>query len=127
MTIAYWCVLVAGLIPYGFVVYAKMTSVFFEGNHNRAPREYEEGLVGARKRAYWAHLNGFESFPLFAAAVIISHLAGAEQAKIDMLSIAFVLLRLLHGMVYIADWDKLRTLVWSTAAACVVGLFVVAA
>jgi uncharacterized MAPEG superfamily protein len=127
MTIAFWCVLAAALIPYLFVGYAKSTSRFVKGNHNKNPREYEEALEGARKRAYWAQLNGFEAFPPFAAGVIIAHLAGAPPDQIDWLAMAFIGCRLAHGALYIADLDKLRSVVWTAGVICVVSLFTLAA
>ena len=42
-----------------------------KGYDNRAPRAGIEQLTPRQQRAYWAHLNAFEAFPPFAAAVII--------------------------------------------------------
>ena len=125
MTIAYWCVLLAAGMPYLWILYAKATPAFVRQDYNKNPREYEEGLEGPRKRAYWAQLNAFEAFPPFAAGVIIAHLAGATQSTIDLLALAFLGLRFVHGLLYIADLDKLRSLVWFGALGCVVALFVV--
>jgi uncharacterized MAPEG superfamily protein len=127
MTLATWCVLVAAILPYLFIGFAKADPRYLKGGHNKNPREYEEALHGARKRAYWAQLNGFEAFPPFAAAVIIAHIAGAEQSTVDLLAVVFIVARLLHGVLYIADQDRLRSLAWAVGIACVVGLFVVAA
>lgn len=124
MTTAYWCVLAAALMPYLFTGYAKFGDRPYD---NRAPREFLEGATGAKKRAHWAQLNSFEAFPAFAAAVIIAHLAGAAQAGIDLLAVAFVLLRLAYGWAYITDRASLRSLVWMGGIACMVGLFVLAA
>lgn len=126
MTTAYWCVLAAILLPYIWTGIAKFTSGFTpRDNHN--PREYLERLQGAAKRAHWAQLNTFESTPGFMAAVIIAQLAQAPQARIDMLALGFIALRLVYGLLYIADLALLRTLVWAAGVACVVGLFVIAA
>lgn len=126
MTTAYWCVLVAILLPYIWTGVAKFTSGFRpRDNHN--PREYLEKLEGAPKRAHWAQLNTFESAPGFMAAVIIAHLAAAPQAKIDAIAITYIVLRLLYGALYIADMARLRSLVWAAGLGCVVALFVVAA
>ena len=82
MTLAYWCVLAAILLPYAFTGFAKFQGGFGL-NENKNPREFLEKLSGARKRAHWAQQNSFEILPGFAAAVIISHLAGtAPQATI---------------------------------------------
>lgn len=124
MTLAYWCVLVAALLPYLFVGIAKASG---PGYDNRRPRDFAEAeLPGFRKRAYWAHLNGFEAFPPFAAAVIIATLAGAEPGTIDALAVGFVAARLAYGIFYLADWATLRSLAWTAGFGCVIALFVIA-
>ncbi len=127
MTAAFWCVLIVAILPYLLVGYAKSESRFLKDGNNKRPREYEQTLEGPRKRAYWAHLNGFEAFPPFAAAVIIAHIAGAAQGTVDLLAEVFVVLRVLHAVMYIADQDKLRGAMWLGGIGCVVGLFVAAA
>ena len=74
-----------------------------------------------------AQLNAFEAFPLFAAAVIIAHLAGGRQATIDLLAVAFVSFRIIYTLAYLYDRPLLRSLVWSAALFCVIGRFVAAA
>jgi uncharacterized MAPEG superfamily protein len=119
MTIAYWCVLAAALLPYLAVGPAKAVESF----DNHAPREWEARLTGWRARAYWAHLNGFEAFPPFAAGVIVAHLAGAPQGRVDVLAVAFVASRIVYGALYYADWATARSIVWTAGMACVVALF----
>jgi uncharacterized MAPEG superfamily protein len=97
------------------------------GFNNRAPREFQARLTGFRARAHWAHQNSFEAFPAFAAAVIIAHLAGVAQERIDVLALAFIALRLVYGVLYLADQALLRSIAWTAALGCVVALFVSAA
>lgn len=126
MTIAYWCVLAAILLPYIWTGVAKFTSGFRpRDNHN--PREYLERLEGPAKRAHWAQLNTFESIPGFMAAVIIAHLAGAPQSTVDAIAVTYIGLRLVYGVLYITDKARLRSLVWAGGVACIVALFVVSA
>lgn len=124
MTTAYWCVLAAGLLPYLFTTIAKLSGARFD---NRDPRSWQARLTGLPARAHAAHLNSFEAFPFFAAAVIVAHLAQAPQARIDQLALAFVALRLGFGICYLANWPTLRSLVWALGFACVIALFVIAA
>ncbi|HET9483129.1 MAG TPA: MAPEG family protein [Xanthomonadales bacterium] len=124
MTIAYWCVLAAGLMPFLWTSVAKTTGERF---NNRTPREWQARLSGLPARAHAAHLNSFEAFPLFAAAVIIADLLDAPQATVDLLALAFIGLRVLYGILYLADQHALRSLVWFAALACTVAIFVVAA
>ena len=126
MTIAFWCVLVAVFLPYVWTYIAKFTTGFRpRDNHN--PREYLAKLDGPAKRAHWAEQNTFESVPGFMAAVIIAHIAHASQCWVDGLAVAYIALRLVYGLLYMADKALLRSLVWSGSLACVVGLFVASA
>lgn len=123
MTIAYWCVLAAGALPYVWVALAKAAPNY----DNRAPRAYLETVSGWRQRAAWAQMNAFEALPLFIAAVLIAHQLQVAQARIDGLALAFVGFRIAHGLFYILDRAKLRSLVWAGGVACIVALFVSAA
>jgi uncharacterized MAPEG superfamily protein len=125
MTIAFWCVLAAILLPLPWTSFAKF-STGFKPRDNHNPREYLGQLEGAAKRAHWAEQNTFESVPGFMAAVIIAHIAHASQGWVDALAVAYIALRLAYGLFYIADKAALRSLVWSGALACVLGLFVAA-
>ena len=124
MTIAYWCVLAAALLPFAFTLIAKVKGEKF---NNRRPREWQSQLTGLPQRAHAAQLNSFEAFPPFAAAVIIAHQLGAPQVAVDGLALAFVACRILYGVLYIADQPSARSVVWFLGVACVVALFVVAA
>ena len=123
MTMAFWMVLVAALIPYFTVAVSKYRPDY----DNAAPRAQAERSGGARQRAWWAHLNAFEAFPPFAAGVIIAHLAQARQDWVDLLAVAFVALRVLYTVLYVADRPTARSLAWGAAFLCMVGLFVAAA
>ena len=123
MSIAFWCILVAAILPYPIVILAKSKRGSYD---NRAPREYLAQLEGFRKRANWAQLNAFEAFPPFAAAVIIAHLQQVSQATIDMLALSFIAMRVLHAVFYVLDKPSLRSLVWFVGFACVIALFVLA-
>lgn len=124
MTIAYWCILIAALLPYLFVSLAKIAAPQFD---NSCPREFCETLKGWRKRAYWAQLNGFEAFPAFAVAVLIAQQSFAAQSTIDTLAIVFILARILHGLFYIYNKALLRLLIWTVGFVCMIALFLVAA
>ena len=116
MNLAHLAVLISALLPYAFVGYAKSTARFLKGGGNNDPRAYAATIDGPRKRAYNAHLNGFEAFPAFAA--------GVAQATVDQLAVVFVVARVLHGVLYILDQATLRSIVWTIGVAAVVGLMV---
>jgi uncharacterized MAPEG superfamily protein len=109
------------------IVWAGVAKAGARNFDNARPREFLAGLQGWRQRANWAQTNSYESFPAFAAGVIIAHLAGAAQPTIDMLALGHVLARLLYGIFYITDRATLRSLVWVAGLGCIIGLFVAAA
>lgn len=124
MTIAYWCVLAAAVLPYVFTILAKSSGRY----NNHAPRDFLDKQEGYHKRAHWAQLNGFEAFPPFAAAVIIaSSIQGVNLDTIDMLAVGFIVARIAYGIAYIADKPSIRSLVWMAGLACVIGIFFTAA
>lgn len=127
MTLAYWMLLVAIVLPYAFTGFAKFQGGFGpKENHN--PRDFLAGLEGARKRAHWAQLNSFEVTPAFAAALLMAHQIGAAaQGTLDTIAVLFVVARVAYGVCYIADWASLRSLVWFAGMLCIVAFFVVSA
>ena len=121
MTLAYWCVLVAALMPYVATAIAKAGG---ERYSNRNPRVWLDRQQGIRARANAAQANSFEAFPLFAAAVIIEHLTHAPQDRIDALAVMFVLARLAYVVCYVADWHWTRSIVWTIGIVATITLFV---
>ena len=128
MTIAtaYWCILIAALLPYVWVFVAKSGAPKY---NNRLPRAWleKQGDNYKVQRAHAAHLNAFEAFAPFAAGVVPAQLAGVDHGRIALLAVAFVAARVLHGIFYLADVQLLRSLVWAAGFACVVALLVQAA
>jgi len=124
MTTAFWCVLVAGFLPYLATLTAKIGGQRFD---NRNPRDWLDAQAGFRKRANAAQHNSFEAFPLFAAAVIIAHIAVAPQARIDLLAVMFVVARLCYVGCYVADLATLRSLAWFVGIGSAVAIFLAAA
>lgn len=122
MTMAYWCALVTGLLPFAFAMIAKAGARDFT---NRTPRAFLADLEGWRQRANWAQQNTFEALPLFLAGVIVAHQLAAPQVWVNALAAAFLGLRVLYGAAYIADQAALRSLVWFASLACTVALWLV--
>ncbi len=125
MIIAYWCILIAALLPYVWVFVAKQSG---ERYNNRDPRSWQAKQTNPRsQRAHAAHLNGFESFPAFVAGVLMAQLAGVPHTTISLLAIVFVVARVLHGVFYIGNVQALRSLVWLAGFASAIALIVMAA
>jgi uncharacterized MAPEG superfamily protein len=120
MTIAYFCVLIMGILPYVATGIAKKG---WEGYDNGLPRQWLAKQTGFRARANAAQANLFESLPLFFAAVIIASISNAPQARIDILAVGFVLARIAYLICYVANWPTARSIVWLIGIICVVSLF----
>lgn len=120
MPFAYWCVLIAALLPIVWVKYAKTGFV----GDNRNPRDILDSLPPQKRRAYAAHQNAFESFPFFAAAVIIAITQGASVGIVNALAAAYVVLRVVHGYLYVSDQPALRSLVFAAAFVANITIFV---
>jgi uncharacterized MAPEG superfamily protein len=123
VTIALWCVLIAGLLPYVATAISKAGADY----DNRDPRAWLAQQHGYRRRAGAAALNGFEALPLFAAAVLIAQLLHAPQSSANLLAIGFIVARGLHLACYLAGWSTLRSVAWFAGLLCVIGLFVISA
>lgn len=124
MTVAFWCVLVAGVLPYVSTLAAKIGGERFD---NRNPRDWLAAQSGFRGRANAAQLNGFEAFPLFAAGVVVAQFATADQVRIDQIAVGFVIARAAYTLFYFADLALLRSLAWSVGIGCSAALFFIAA
>lgn len=115
MSIAYWCVLAAAVLPYVTVGLAKLGGTY-DNTDPRRPGLYK----GVASRADSAHKNGLEVFPFFAVAVLVASAADLKAASplLDALALAWVALRFIYIAVYLADLALPRSIVW------IVGWFV---
>ena len=63
------------------------------------------------------HYNGFESFPLFAIAVLSAHVAGVDKITQQQMSTLYIIMRLIYTYVYCYGTNKtlamLRSTVWA--------------
>lgn len=124
MTTPFWCLALAVVLPYlwgGIGVGSRKKEL---GQiDNKRPRQQQRELSELGARAYGAHYNAFEAAIVFAPAVIVAHLANADAIWSARLAVAWVVLRVLHGVLYLADIDKARTAVFSLALGAALGLF----
>lgn len=119
MSLALWCVLVAGLMPYLAVSFAKSS----KGYDNNDPRGFAATLEGRARRANAAHLNHFEAFPFFAAAVLVSELKSTGGTTINALAVVFVAARLAYTYFYLSDIATARSSAWFVGLVCVLAIF----
>ncbi|MFO0689698.1 MAG: MAPEG family protein [Myxococcota bacterium] len=128
MTTPFWCVLAVLLLP----LFLAFTGGYYRGkafgtadNHN--PRAQAAKLEGAGARAYAAQANAWEAAIVFSATILTTHAAGLSAEAATPWALGFVACRVLHGVFYLADLDKARSLAFMGGMACVVTLFVKAA
>ena len=121
MSLAFWCILIAALMPYVWGSLSKM-----EGKYDNA-RPRLQTKTGWRQRADWAQQNAWEAFAPFAAAVLVAHATSVAPATSDLLAGLFILFRIGYGLAYLANWPTPRSLLWSGGILCVIGLFLAAA
>jgi uncharacterized MAPEG superfamily protein len=117
MTIAIWCILIAQILPY-------VAFGFVKGIDPDQPRFQVGQLVGQSVRAYGAHLNGLETFPWFAAAVIVAHMVGGPSRIVDILAVLYILARVGHLAAYLAGRQPLRTAAFTVAQLIALAIFV---
>ena len=127
MTIAYFCIIVACLMPIVCAGLAKSKGFGRPrregGFDNDQPREWLAKLTGWQARANAAQANSFEALPLFVAGVLVAQQLHAPQGTINALAVAFIAVHLAYVGAYLADKGSLRSLIWVTGVAISVALF----
>ncbi len=126
-TVAYWCVLLAVLLPYICAYLAKSHGFGkrrTEGGYDNAdPRAWLDRQDGFSARANAAQANSFEALPFFIGAVIIAHQLGAPQTRLDILALLFVTLRIIYIVMYVAGLPTARSAFWALAFVANIGIF----
>ena len=126
-TVAYWCVLVAVLLPYACSYLAKSQGFGRPrkegGFDNNDPRGWLARQQGWQARADAAQANSFEALPFFIGAVIIAHQLGAPQTRVDILALLFVMLRIIYIAMYVAGLPTARSAIWALAFIANIAIF----
>ena len=121
MTIAELCLLGVVVVTLLSIMPAKFDGRRAYDNANpRDPKFYTPGL---RARAQGAHLNGYEAFPFFAAAVLLAEMRAVPQATVNALAVAFLASRIAYAVCYLTDRPTLRSRVWAVGLACNLAIF----
>jgi uncharacterized MAPEG superfamily protein len=121
MTVAEWMIFAAVILYLLTVAPVKAIGhKSFDNSNPRAPEFYKPGIAA---RALGAHINGIETFPFFAAAVLLAEFRHGPQVWIDALAVAFVMVRLLFVGAYIGNWPTTRTLLWNLGFAVNTAIF----
>lgn len=126
LTVAYWTVLIAALLPIVCAGVAKWGAVGKSrregGYDNHNPRAWLAKQSDWRARANAAQANSFEAMPFFIGAVIIAHQLHAPQMRLDVLAFTWVVLRMLYILMYLADMATMRSVVWVLALSVNIGI-----
>lgn len=121
MTVAEWCVFGAVLLY--LLTIAPFKAIGFRRFDNSKPRDpsfFEDPL---RARALGAHINGIETFPFFAAAVLLAEFRDAPQNLINELAVLFLIVRIAFVFTYLGDRPTLRSILWNIGFAINVAIF----
>ena len=125
-TVAYWCVLIAALLPIACAGRAKSGGFGKPrrqgGFDNHDPRSWLARQTDWHARANAAQANSFEALPFFIGAVVIAHQLGAVQARLDILAVLFVTLRVIYIAMYVAGLPMVRSAIWTLALLVNVGI-----
>ncbi len=121
MTIAEWMIFAAVLLYLLTIAPAKVLGDHtFDNANPRDPAFYKAGI---RARALGAHMNGIEVFPFFAAAVLLAEFRGGPQHWIDLLAVAFLVVRVAYVAAYVSDLPTVRSILWNLGFAVNVAIF----
>jgi uncharacterized MAPEG superfamily protein len=129
MTIPFWCLFAAVVLPYiWFTVAAPFRKEQFgEAQDQRTPRAQDPQLRDRAARAHGAHANSLEALTYFAPAVLVAHLTHADPIWAARLCVAFIVCRVVHGIMYLSDIPLARTAFFALGLTASIGLFVLSA
>lgn len=121
MTIADLTLLAAIILTIVSIAPAKLDGLRTYNNAN--PRDPGFYTLGLRSRSQGAHQNGYETFPFFAAAILLAEMRHVPQATLDALAVAFVLIRVVYVLLYLTNRPTLRSTAWGAGALCNLAIF----
>src|ERR1700758_187015 len=108
MTVAEYCVFGCVALYLLTIVPIKwLGSRQYDNSKPRDPAFYQDAI---RARALGAHQNGIETFPFFAAAVLLAQFRGAPQNLINELAVLFLIVRVAYVFTYLGDRHRLRSI-----------------
>jgi uncharacterized MAPEG superfamily protein len=122
MTTPLWCLLIIAALPYVLAFsggYFKMRQ--FGAVDNKHPRIQAAKLEGIGARAAGAQQNAWEALGFFTAVIAVLHFANPEAANGSTaanLSLVFLATRVLHPILYLANLDIARSLVFLIGLVC---------
>ena len=121
MTVAEWCVFAVVALYLLTIVPVKWIGARqYDNAQPRDPAFYQDAI---RARALGAHQNGIESFPFFAAAVLLAEFRSAPQNLINELAVLFLIVRIAYVLTYLGNRPRLRSILWNLGFTINVAIF----
>ena len=93
---------------------------------NEHPRLQQSQLTGVGARAVAAQANCWESLQTFAVVVLIAVAVGVDLARLEVVSLAFLILRVLYVAFYLTNLATLRSVTYGLGLFCCIYVFGVA-
>lgn len=87
--------------------------------YSAGPRDENLQPSGMAGRLRRAHVNFLETFPIFAAAVLVAHVTGSADATTALASQVYVIFRALYLPAYVSGIAYVRTAIWFVATGAI--------
>lgn len=113
MTTLIICLFIAALLPFIAKIPVAYAMNKLGGYNNKHPRSQQAELTGFGARALAAHQNAFESFIIFAPAVLLAIATQNTGVFIEQLAIIHVVARVLYNIAYLMNVGIIRTIIWA--------------
>lgn len=114
---------IASLLPWLCSVLAKVSGGFRFDKNNQNPRQFLANTAGIAARFNHAQANGYETLPIFLAAVLVCLYTFVPMGIVNLLATGFVLFRLCFIASYAANLAFVRSITWLMSMICCLGLF----
>jgi len=112
------CLIITALLPYLAKVPVAISMNKLGGYDNNQPRAQQAKLTDFGARALAAHQNAFESFLIFAPAVVLAIVLGKTGTTMEYLALGHVASRIAYNALYLVDRSTERSIVWFIGITC---------
>jgi len=79
---------------------------------NKIPRLQNAQLTGVGARAVAAQHNAWEALAVYSAALLALNMAAVPVEKYTQLCLIFMIMRIMHAIFYMLNWDALRSIAY---------------